>query len=67
MLRLYAATYREMEESLLPVCMRKEKRRLSPTANVEKEIATLTTVGASVRERRRTNVDHYRSTKSHGE
>jgi hypothetical protein len=40
--------------------LRKEKRRLSPTANVEKEIATLTTVAASVRWRRQTNIDHYR-------
>jgi hypothetical protein len=33
--------------------------RLSPTANVKKEIATLTTVAASVRGSQQKNVDHY--------
>jgi hypothetical protein len=52
-----------MEDSLLPECVQ-GKRRLSPTANVEKEIAILTTVAAEVRGRRLKNVDHHRSTKS---
>jgi hypothetical protein len=44
--------------------VRREKRRLRTAANVEKEIATLTTVAASVRGRRRKNITHYRSTKA---
>jgi hypothetical protein len=47
--------------------VRKEKRRLSPTANVEKEIAALSTVAASVRRRRQKNVDYYPSTKILGQ
>jgi hypothetical protein len=66
MLRLYTATHRETEESLFPECAQ-GKERLSPTANVEKEIKTLTTVAVPVRGSRQKNVDHYRSTKSHGQ
>jgi hypothetical protein len=41
MLRLYAAIHREMEDSLLPVCAQRKVEE-----NIEKEIATLTTVAA---------------------
>jgi hypothetical protein len=47
--------------------VRKEKRRLSHTINEENEIATLTTVAASVRGSRRKYIDHYRPNKSHGQ
>jgi hypothetical protein len=47
-----AATIRrntQRDGGQFPASVRKEKRRVSPKANVEKEIATLTTVAASVR------------------
>jgi hypothetical protein len=66
MLQLYTATSREMEDSLLPECAQ-GKEEAEPHRKRRKEIATLTTVTASVRRRRQKNVDHYPSTKSHGQ
>jgi hypothetical protein len=54
-----------MKDILLPE-FAQGKRRLRPTANVEIEIVTRTTVAASVRGKKRKNVDHYKSTNSHG-
>jgi hypothetical protein len=56
MLRLYAATHREIEDSLLPECAQ-VKEEAKPNSSHRKEIATLTTVEASVRGRRRKNID----------
>jgi hypothetical protein len=57
--------HREMEDSLLLECDQ-GKEEASPHRKLRK-IATLTTVSASERGRRRKNIDHYRSTKSHGQ
>jgi hypothetical protein len=65
MLRLHAATHKELTESLLPECAQ-EKDEDAPRADVAKETVTLTMVAPAIG-RQQINPDNSRPTKSRGQ